>query len=169
MRGLSESAQTVLSLLCVSCFLAGCYSFTGGRLPAHLRTLALAPVVDQSGFGVPMYREYLTTQLARRLQQEVPLQLVGGEADARLTVRLQRIGDVTLTVRPGDVERERRAEVAVEVEFYDAVKRRTLWQRTFVRSDVYPVAGGQPARDRAVLRAVEALCDDVVLAIVSAW
>ncbi len=169
MRGLSESTQNVLSILCVSCLLVSCYSFTGGRLPAHLRTFALAPVVDQSGFGVPMYREYLATQLSRRLQQEVPLQLVSGEADARLAVRVQRISDLTLTVRPGDIERERRAEVAVEVEFYDAVKRRTLWQRTFVRSDIYPVAGGQAARDRAILQALEMLCDDIVLAIVSAW
>ncbi len=169
MRALSESAQSALSILCVSCVLVSCYSFTGGRLPTHLHTVALTPVVDNTGFGVPAYREYLTTQLARRLQSEVPLRLVSGDADARLTVWLQRISDLTLTVRPGEVERERRAEVVVEVDFYDAIQRRVLWRRTFSRYEVYPVAGGQAARDRAIFRVLEALCDDIVLAIVSAW
>jgi hypothetical protein len=159
----------MLSLLWLSCTLAACYSFTGGKLPAHLRTVALAPVVDNSGFGVPMYREYLTQQLVRRLQQDAPLRLTTGDADARLSVWLQRISDVTQTLRPGDIERERRAEVAVEVEFYDAVQRRPLWRRTFTRAELYEVAGGQAARDRAILRSLDQLCDDILLAIASAW
>ncbi|MCS6965958.1 MAG: DUF3313 domain-containing protein [Candidatus Kapabacteria bacterium] len=169
MRVLSEIAQSLLSILSLSCVLVSCYSFTGGRLPAHLRTVDLSPVVDNTAFGIPMYREYLTQQLVRRLQQETPLQLVSGEADARLSVWLQRITDVTLTVRPGEVERERRAEVAVEAEFYDAVQRRTLWRRSFTRYEVYAIAGGQQARDHAFLRALDTVCDDILLAIVSAW
>ncbi len=169
MMGLSGSAQHLLSLLLLSCALTGCYSFTGGRLPAHLRTVALAPVVDNTGFGVPMYREYITQQLVRRLPQETPLQLTQERADARLTVWMQRMSDLTQTVRPGEIERERRAEVAVEVEFYDAVERRTLWRRTFVRSEVYDLAGGNVARERAILRVLDALCDDILLAIVSLW
>jgi hypothetical protein len=169
MMRLSESTQHLLSLVCLSCILASCYSFTGGRLPAHLRTVALSPVVDNTGFGVPMYREYLMQQLVRRLPQETPLQLTTGQADSRLTVWMQRISDLTQAVRPGEVERERRAEVALEVEFYDAVQRRTLWRRTFVRSEVYDLAGGQAARERTLLRVLDALCDDIVLAIVSLW
>ncbi|MEN3027473.1 MAG: LPS assembly lipoprotein LptE [Chlorobiota bacterium] len=149
--------------------LASCYSFTGGKLPAHLQTVALTPVVDNSGFGVPMYREYLTQRLLQRLQQDAPLRVVMDEADARLSVRLQHIRDVTQTVRPGELERERRAEVTVEAEFYDAVQRRVLWRRTFTRYELYEVAGGQPARDQAVMRSLDALCDDILLAIVSAW
>jgi hypothetical protein len=169
MSSFSETAQRLLSLLWLSCALAGCYSFTGGRLPPHLRTVAMSPVVDNTGFGVPLYREYLAQQLVRRLQQDVPLRFVTGEADARLSVWLQQIREVTQTVRPGDIERERRAEVVLEAEFYDAVQRRTLWRRSFSRYEVYDVGGGQAARDRAILRVLDALCDDLVLAITSAW
>jgi hypothetical protein len=169
MTGLSESAQRLLITLCVSCALAGCYSFTGGALPPHLRTVALSPVVDNSGFGVPAYREYLVQRLLERFQRETALQLVSGDADARLSVQLQSIREVTATVRPGERERERRLEIQLTAEFYDAVQRLTLWRRSFAWSELYDISGGQAARDRAAFAALDALVENIASAVLAFW
>ena len=43
---------------------SGCpYSFTGASVPAHLKTVAIPLVDDQSGIGEPGLREKITTEL----------------------------------------------------------------------------------------------------------
>ncbi len=86
-----------------------------------------------------------------------------------MRVQLQSIGEGTATVRPGERERERREEIQLTAEFYDAVQRRTLWRRSFARSELSDISGGQAARDRAAFAAQDALVENIASAVLAFW
>jgi hypothetical protein len=146
-----------------------CYSFRGGAIPEHLQTVSISSVTDKSGFGDASLREYCTETMLQRFRTDNTLQLVGENGDARLTPVLVRIQDQMLNVQSGDLEGQRRMVVAVEVEYVDAVKNRTVWKRTFENFDVYDVANATEDRSRAARVAIDRIVDDVLLAIVSDW
>jgi hypothetical protein len=159
----------ILLLVGLAVAASACYSFRGGSVPEHLKTISIASVVDNSGFGDPTFREFCTETLVRRFRNDNTFQLVDDNGDARLTPVIARIQERVQNVQAGDVEGERRIVVAVEVEYVDAVKDRTVWKRTFENFDVYDVNDAANDRPRAVREALRRIVDDVLLAVVSDW
>lgn len=165
-----------LSIYCLICILVlgllpGCYSFTGGSIPEHLKTLYIVSVSDNSGYGNPMYRETLFQKLVTKFQKDNSLLLVDRGGDARLSVSIKSIRDEMQTIRPGEVESEseRKITVACEAEYYDAVKKKSIWKRTFSIFEVYDLGNAMVERDRAINNALEQTTDDILLAVVSGW
>lgn len=161
-------------LLCVAVaicvvMLPACYSFRGGTLPSHITTLSIAPVVDRSGFGDPTFRENCTETLILRFRSDNSVQVVDENGDARISSIITRVQDQIAALQSGDVEGTRRITVSVEVEFFDAVKNKMMWKRTFENSDVYNVSDPTEGRRNAVGRAIRRISDDVLLAVVSDW
>lgn len=146
-----------------------CYSFRGGSVPEHLSTVSIATAVDNSGFGDPRYREYLTQRLVTRFRSDNSLQVVEDQGDARLTPVIVRIQDRVLNVGGDDLEGQRRITVAIEVEYFDAVKNRQVWKRTIENFDTYSAAAAAEEREEAVRRAIDRVVDDILLAVVSNW
>ncbi|CAN5632775.1 hypothetical protein BH23GEM3_BH23GEM3_26640 [soil metagenome] len=72
-------------------FLSGCvYSFTGGGLPRHIRTIAIIPfenVTPQAG---------ISTDLYTRMQQQLP-------RDLGVRLAEERVAGVVVRGRSGDV------------------------------------------------------------------
>ena len=164
----STRVLTILSLICISLF-AGCYSFTGGSVPDHLKTISLTAVQDNSGFGNPRFRDVLTRRLLDKFRNDNTLVLVESNGDAQLQSTIIRINDDVVSVSPGEVERERRITVTVEAEYTDYVKRKQVWKRTFSNFQVYLISQGQQAREEAVIAALQQIGEDILLAVVSGW
>jgi outer membrane lipopolysaccharide assembly protein LptE/RlpB len=164
----SYRVLTILSLICISLF-AGCYSFTGGSVPDHLKTISLTAVQDNSGFGNPRFRDVLTRRLLDKFRNDNTLVLVESNGDAQLQSTIIRIDDDVVSVSPGEVERERRITVSVEAEYTDYVKRKQVWKRTFSNFQVYLISQGQQAREEAVIAALQQIGEDILLAVVSGW
>jgi outer membrane lipopolysaccharide assembly protein LptE/RlpB len=164
----SNRVLTILSLICISLF-AGCYSFTGGSVPDHLKTISLTAVQDNSGFGNPRFRDVLTRRLLDKFRNDNTLVLVESNGDAQLQSTIIRIDDDVVSVSPGEVERERRITVSVEAEYTDYVKRKQVWKRTFSNFQVYLISQGQQAREEAVIAALQQIGEDILLAVVSGW
>jgi outer membrane lipopolysaccharide assembly protein LptE/RlpB len=164
----SNRVLTILSLICISLF-AGCYSFTGGSVPDHLKTISLTAVQDNSGFGNPRFRDVLTRRLLDKFRNDNTLVLVESNGDAQLQSTIIRIVDEVVSVSPGEVERERRITVSVEAEYTDYVKRKQVWKRTFSNFQVYLISQGQQAREEAVIAALQQIGEDILLAVVSGW
>lgn len=164
----SNRVLTILSLICISLF-AGCYSFTGGSVPDHLKTISLTAVQDNSGFGNPRFRDVLTRRLLDKFRNDNTLVLVESNGDAQLQSTIIRIVDDVVSVSPGEVERERRITVSVEAEYTDYVKRKQVWKRTFSNFQVYLISQGQQAREEAVIAALQQIGEDILLAVVSGW
>ncbi len=156
-------------LLIICCFLGGCYSFTGGSTPAHLKSISIATVTDRSGFGIATYRETLTQRIQQRFRNDNSFSIVDQRADAELTTAIVSIVDATQAVQPGELEKERRITITTEVEYYDAVKKKLLWKKTISNYDVYQIANTQIARNEAILRCLDRITDDIFLAVISGW
>lgn len=150
----------------------GCYSFTGGSVPEHLKTIYIAAVSDNSGYGNPLYKDNLTQLLVDRFRDDNSFKITETVGDARLSVSINTINDATLAVRSGrqgTLENERQITVNCSVEYYDALKKKSIWSKTFSNYSIYELANAQQARDEAVQLALEQLSDDIFLAIVSGW
>lgn len=147
----------------------GCYSFRGGSVPEHIATISIASVVDRSGFGDPTFREFCTETLINRFRSDNTVQLVDENGDGRLSPVLIRVRDQIASVQTGDLENQRRLIVAVEVEYFDAVKSKVVWKKTFENFDVYTVADATEGRRSAAERALRRVVDDILLAVVSDW
>ena len=173
---LSNIFSNYLCLICISIIitLSGCYSFTGGSIPEHLNTLYIATVEDNSGFGNPNYRDKLSQQLFEVFRDDNSFELVENGGDARLSVSISSIRDETLTVgsggsQRGELETERKITVTCKAEYFDAVKNKEVWNKSFSNFGTYEIANAQTGRDEAVDRALEQTAEDIMLAVVSGW
>lgn len=147
----------------------GCYSFKGGSLPEHIKSISFAPIVDNSNYGNPVYRDMFANELIKKFQKDNSLKVVDGTGDSKLTATINSIRDETAFVKPGELEKERKITMEVTVEFFDAVKGRSIFNRKFSNYAIYSVAGIPASRDKAFEEVISKLTDDIVLATVSGW
>lgn len=146
--------------------LGGCwmYSFTGGGLPRHVRTVAVLPFDNETAQGL------LAPQLQQLLQREVQSRLgvrLANEANADAIVRgrIVDFAEAAPGVRPGgtgadgvgrpDVT-QREVQIAVAIEIYDVREDRILWQSSALRGV------GQYRPEQQVTEGIDLALRDVV-------
>jgi len=149
--------------------LSGCYSFTGGSVPAHLKTLQINSVTDQSGFGNPAYKIDLEAAITNNFLRDNSFEVADGIGDARLTVSIRSITEATQTVGTRELETERRITVSCEVEYYDNVLHRQIWKKSFSSFRLFDVNQAFTAREEAIQIILVQLAEDIMLAVVSGW
>ncbi|MDQ1266408.1 MAG: hypothetical protein QG635_1560 [Bacteroidota bacterium] len=167
----------LLTCIFVGILLKNCYSFTGGTIPEYLKTLYISTVNDNSGFGNPNYRNNLTQLLVDKFRNDNSYTLVERGGDAKLNVSITSIDDATLTVGvggraggAGELENQRKITVTCEAEYYDSVKKKLIWKKTFSNFEVYDLTQNvQQSRDNAINTALEQTADDILLSVVSGW
>lgn len=147
----------------------GCYSFTGGSVPPHLKTLSIATTVDNSNYSLPVYRDVITRLLVDKFRNDNSFTLVDRDGDARLSSFITAIREEPVSVKAGDIERERKITITVDVEYYDAVKKKQIFKRSFSRFESFTVADAVTGRDKALRTSITQICDDILLAVVSGW
>lgn len=163
------SISVVICILVLSNFLKSCYSFTGGSVPQHLKTLTIGTVNDQSGFGNPEYKMILTESLIDNFRRDNSFELVETGGDARLSVSINSLSESTVSVNPGELENERRITVVCTVEYYDFVNKKSIWKKDFSNYGIYEIKNALTARNDAIRNALVQIADDVLLAVVSGW
>jgi len=160
-----------LFILCV--IFNGCYSFTGGSVPAHLKTLQISSVTDQSGFGNPTYKIDLETEITNNFLRDNSFEVAEAIGDARLTISIKSISESSQTVNRddarGDLESERRITVSCEVEYYDNVNQKQIWKKSFSSYGMFDVNQAFTARDETIQIILKQLAEDIMLAVVSGW
>jgi hypothetical protein len=165
----------LVGLLPLSSSLTSCYTFTGASVPPHIKTLHIPIAEDASGFGDARYRDVLTLRLIQVFRNDNTLIVVQDKSDALLAATITAIRDETVSVAGGtsasgaELERERKAVVNVEVTYTDLVKKKQLWKKTFSQFRIYLISEGFQGRDAAIQRALQLVCDDIMLAVISGW
>lgn len=154
---------------CVLPLLGGCYSFTGGSVPPHLKTLYIESVNDASGFGNPLYGNQLTQLLIENFESDGSFEIVESGGDARLSITISSIRENPVTVNPGELETERKVTVSCKINQYDNIKKVVLIENSASAYEIYQVADAQAGRDQAIETALEQLSDDILLMVVSGW
>ena len=149
--------------------LVSCYSFTGGSVPEHLKTLYIANVTDNSGFGNPTYKNTFMDAIIENFQRDGSFNLINSGGDARLNISISSIREAPVAVNPGELETDRKVTVSVDVEYYDFIKRKQIWKNTFSGYETYPVSNAQQGRDNAIQTALNNISNDILLKVVSGW
>jgi len=161
------------SLACLSLFvlLSGCtYSFKGGSVPAHLKTVAIPIVEDQSGYGDPTLRDSFTQKLVERFTNDNTLQLTDrNTADSILEGVVTDVRDAPEVVQGGEQVTLRKISITVRMTFQDLKLRKKLWEKSFTNWGTYPSGGGLTQRNEGVQTAVEKLTEDILNDTVSGW
>jgi S-adenosylmethionine synthetase len=149
--------------------LQGCYSFTGGSVPAHLKTLQINSVTDQSGFGNPAYKIDLETAIINNFLRDNSFEIAETVGDAKLTISIRAINESTQTIGTGELETERRITVSCEVEYFDNVNKKQIWKKTFSSYGMFDVNQAFTARNETIQVILTQIAEDIMLAVVSGW
>jgi curli biogenesis system outer membrane secretion channel CsgG len=149
--------------------LSGCYSFTGGSVPEHLKTMQIVAVGDKSGYGNPTYKDMLSLLLVNKFKNDNSFILVDRNGNARLKTEIASIRDEISVVNPGELEKERKMTITCEVKYYDAVKKKLIWKKSFTNYGIYDINNVVEGRKAAVKTALNKISDDILLAVVSGW
>lgn len=162
-------APLLLTLTLVSCF----YSFVGGGLPPHIRTLAVLPFENTTS------QPLVEAEIEQRIQEELPRNLgvrlaAEGTADAVVRGRVVGYDEVAASIRPvgQDADRipvlQREVRITYDVEIYDLKEDRSLW-----RAQAQSVVGNFQPDSEAVevgrTRAVQELVRKIIEGAQSQW
>ncbi|MDQ3555943.1 MAG: LPS assembly lipoprotein LptE [Gemmatimonadota bacterium] len=152
--------------------LASCsYSFVGGGLPPHIRTLSVASLSNET--AQPVLATDIQQELEARLPRNLGVRLVGAaNADAVVRGRVVGYEETVPGFRTGGaggrvdiVQSEVR--ITMEVEIYDLRQDRVLWRNQTL------AAVGQYQPDEQALtgrgRAIEQLVNKVIQGAQSQW
>ncbi len=176
LRSGSPLARAASATLALALLLGGCvYSFTGGGLPRHIRTVAIVPFENVTTQGV------LGTELQVALQEALPRNLGvrladQGVADAVVRGRITGYEETTPNIRPGQTGTgtgpaviQQQIRITFDAEIYDMRENRPLWEaRSLSGIGTYaPERGEQFTTGKA--RAIEDLVRKLIEGAQSQW
>lgn len=164
----------VLLLLATLLAGPGCayYSFTGATIPSHLSTIAVPLAEDRSVSTVTGLDEQLTSLLVDRFvsQTRLSLEPSDSEADAVLTVSIDRYQNQPSSVGGDERASRNRVTISVTVTYRDQVEDREVMRRTFSGFEEYNALDpDQEAEANAAAEALIKIADDVFTAATSDW
>ena len=170
----AQFAMRILSYLAWFPFfivLSGCsYSFKGGSVPSHLKTVAIPIMEDQSGYGDPALRDLFTQKLVERFTNDNTLQLTDrNTADSMLEGVVIDVKDTPEVLQDGEQVTLRKIIVTVRMTFQDLKLRKKVWEKSFTNWGNYPSGGGLTQRNEGVQKAVEKLTEDILNETVAGW
>jgi hypothetical protein len=153
---------------------AGCgyYSFTGATIPQHLDSIAIPLVEDASTSPLLDLNSNMTQLLVDRFvgQTRLSLEPTESEADALLTVQIQRYVNQPAAVGGQERANLNRITITVMATYMDRVENRQLFERAFSASDEYdPQVSGFAGEEVAAANILENLADDIFTAATSNW
>jgi organic radical activating enzyme len=149
--------------------LLGCYSFKGGSVPDHLKSIRIATVTDNSGYGNPQYMQNMTNELFKEFREDGSFKIVDRGGDAKITVTISSIREEKFQVSQQELETERKITVTCKVEYFDAVKNKMIWTNDFKNTEIYDINASQQGIDRAINDALQKTVEDIVFQVVSGW
>jgi hypothetical protein len=156
-RARAASAALLAGFLLAGCF----YHFTGGGLPAHVRTVFIEQFENDTPYGI------LSSDAQRELQQDMirslGVRLASREnADAIVRGRISDYREVQANVRPGDEGRINvnltEVQIVFDAEIYDVKQDHPLWRGSSIsaigqynpaRSETVDLARGKAIKDLA--------------------
>jgi hypothetical protein len=158
-------------LLLTFTLFSGCtYSFKGGSVPAHIKTIAIPLIQDQSGYGDPTLRDNLTQQLVDRFTNDNTLQIADrNTADALLEGVVTDVKDAPSVVQAGEQVTARRITITVHVTFEDLKLRKKIWEKDFSNWGDYSSGGGLTQRNDGVNAAEQKITEDILNETVAGW
>ena len=161
-----SGAYSLLAVVLTACIP---YSFTGGGLPSHIRTVAIAPFENQT--ATPELPRELTDALRSRLHDRLGLN-DASEAKANAIVRgtIQRYEiDIPIGYSASNKQAttaKRMLQLVVDIEMIDQVTGKTLWQRKGLLAEGQYEERGEAAGRK---QAIDRIINDIIEGAQSQW
>jgi len=151
--------------------LQGClYSFKGGSVPPHLKTIAIPLFDDQSGSGESNIRESFTNKLKDRFRQDNSLRIAEkAAADALLEGTISSVTTTPLVVTTGETLSKQRVTISVKVTYQDLTLKKKIYEKEFSDNGDYDVTGGPNQRLTAIGAALDKLTESILNDTVAGW
>lgn len=161
----------ILQIGCMFLGFEGCrYSFTGGSVPSHLKTIAIPIVQDQSGFGDPSLRDAFTEQLVSIFTNDGSLTPADRtSADSVIETVVTNVRETATVVKPGEQVSERRITITAHVTFTDLKLRKKVWERDFSQWGDFPSGASLTQRNDGIQEAIRKLTEDILNETVAGW
>jgi hypothetical protein len=137
--GLSRSRSRIGPVIAAAGSLTAClYGFAGGGLPSHIKTVAILPFDNQT--AEPVLVQEVADAVTEAMERRLGLRLAAEEvADAVVRGAIVRYEpDLLLSQQPGEGEvrvTRRRVRLVLNVEIYDQIEDKPLWQRSSLSID----------------------------------
>lgn len=154
--------------------LVGCryYSFTGATIPAHLNTLSIPLVEDNSISTITTLDDEMTDLLVDRFIRQTRLVLEPDELEgnAVLTVQITRYTNQPTAVSGDERATLNRVSITASARYFDQVEEEEIFDRTFQGTEEYnPLEDGFEGEQQAASAALVIIADDIFTAATSDW
>lgn len=150
--------------------LLGCYSFKGGSVPPHLKTIYVQTFVDQSGYGEPNLRDDFTNKVKELIIKDNSLELSNEiNSDCSLECTIINIANEPSVVAPGETVEKWKVTINANVIFQDLKMKKKIFEKRLSNWTEYDAAAGIEARKNAIYSTIEKLSEDILLEIVASW
>ncbi len=152
-------------------FFAGCtYSFKGGSVPPHLKTIAIPVVEDASPYGDPTLRNSFTQRLDSLFISDNTLQLTNANiADCTLEGVITDVKDEPSVLQGGETVTQRRITVTVRMTFQDLKLHKKIWEKSYSNYGDYSSGSGLTQRSIGVATAIGKITEDILNDTVAGW
>jgi hypothetical protein len=158
------------TLIAILVLISGCYSFKGGSVPPHLKTIAIPTFSDQSGSGEASLRETFTNKVIEKFIQDNSLELADQKvSDSILECTVTSLRDEPLSIVAGESVAKRKITISVQIVFKDMKFKKTIFDKQLSNWGEYNTSGGPDIRKAAIGDALDKLTEDILLETVSGW
>ncbi len=147
----------------IALLFGGCYTFTGSTLPAHLKTIQVLPVEDNT--LNPVFAEKMTQSLISGFESRSSLRAVNQNPHCELKTILKSYSHVPYNTSGSDVT-SYRIDVKISVQFFDRVKNKMLFEEDNLPGfGTYSVTNGQTeseGQEATIASVVEIILNNTV-------
>ena len=148
----------------------GCYSFRGGSVASHLKTIAIPLFDDQSGSAEPGLREKFTNKLIDRFRQDNSLQVTDKtRSDSYIEGTIVSLVDEPFVVVQGESVTKRKVTIAIKATYQDTKLKKQVWDKQLSNWGTYDIGGGPEQRQAGIDAAIDKLTEDILNETVSSW
>lgn len=150
--------------------LTGCYSFKGGSVASHLKTIAILIFDDQSGSAEPGLREKFTNKLIDRFRQDNSLEVTDKtRTDSVIEGTIVSLADEPYVVVQGESVTQRKVTITVKTAFRDVKLNKQVWDKQLSNWGTYDISGGAEQRRAGIDAAIDKITEDILNEAVSSW
>lgn len=162
--------KVFLILAVVALCSPGCYSFRGGSVPSHLKSIAIPLFDDQSGSAEPGLREKFTNKLIDQFRQDNSLSVTDKtHADSSIEGTIVSLVDEPYVVVQGESVTKRKVTISVKAAYLDKKLNKQVWEKQLSNWGTYEASGGPSERALAIDAAISKLTEDILNETVSSW
>jgi|YNPMSStandDraft_2_1061718.scaffolds.fasta_scaffold00233_18 hypothetical protein len=150
--------------------ISGCYSFTGGSLPSHLKTIYIPYAEDQTLSGEPNLKEFFTESIIQKFRNDNTLQISDqSNANCRLDCVIISLNDSPAIIEAKEAVATRRISITVKAVFRDLLYNKAIFEKNFNSYVDYNSQNAVLERSEAIKKTLDFIAEDILFETISNW